>query len=71
MPETKTATFAALDRIRGEFEGEDTSAIAKECVELARRNAARQGFRSRFNAVFGGTRVRFGPREHAEFTATI
>ncbi|XP_020287295.1 transmembrane inner ear expressed protein [Pseudomyrmex gracilis] len=59
----------ALDRIRSEYEG-DTSAIAKECAGLAQRSV-HQGFRSRFNAVFGKTRVRFSPREHAEASAII
>ncbi|EZA54602.1 hypothetical protein DMN91_006732 [Ooceraea biroi] len=58
----------ALDRIRNEFDGDP--AIAKECAEMAQRNAQR-GFRSRFNAVFGGTRVRFSSREQAEFSAMI
>ncbi|XP_011699338.1 PREDICTED: transmembrane inner ear expressed protein [Wasmannia auropunctata] len=53
----------ALDRIRSEYEG-DTSAIAKECAEMAKLSA-RQGFRTRFNAVFDGMRVRFSQREHA------
>ncbi|KAG5312788.1 TMIE protein, partial [Acromyrmex insinuator] len=59
----------ALDRIRNEHE-KDTSAIAKECTEMER--SAHQGFRSRFNAVFGGMRVRFNQREHTELVdATI
>ncbi|KYN05164.1 Transmembrane inner ear expressed protein, partial [Cyphomyrmex costatus] len=57
----------ALDRIRNEYE--DTSAIAKECTEMER--SAQQGFRSRFNAVFGGMRVRFNQREHTELNAMI
>ncbi|XP_012539827.1 transmembrane inner ear expressed protein [Monomorium pharaonis] len=60
----------ALDRIRNEYEG-DTSAIAEECAEMAQQSAARQGFRSRFNAVFGGTRVRFSQRGHAESNVVI
>ncbi|XP_029673120.1 transmembrane inner ear expressed protein [Formica exsecta] len=59
----------ALDRIQNEFEG-DESAIAKECAEMAQRNI-QHGFRSRFNAVFGGARVRFSQREHTELNATI
>ncbi|KAG5339691.1 TMIE protein, partial [Acromyrmex heyeri] len=58
----------ALDRIRNEYE-RNTSAIAKECTEMER--SAQQGFRSRFNAVFGGMRVRFNQREHTELDATI
>lgn len=58
--------IAALDRIRNEYEG-DTSAIAKECAEMAQR----KGFRSRFNAVFGGIRVRFSQREYTESNAMI
>ncbi|KAL0105029.1 hypothetical protein PUN28_016567 [Cardiocondyla obscurior] len=46
--------WKALDRIRNERE-EDTSAIPKECAEVAHR----KGFRTRFNAVLGGMRVRF------------
>ncbi|XP_029169039.1 transmembrane inner ear expressed protein [Nylanderia fulva] len=53
----------ALDRIRNEFEG-DKSAIAQE--EMTQRNI---GFRSRFNAVFGGARVRFS--QHPKLNATI
>ncbi|XP_024883186.1 transmembrane inner ear expressed protein isoform X1 [Temnothorax curvispinosus] len=56
----------ALDRIRNEYE-EDAPAIAKECAEMAQR----KGFRSRFNAVFGGMRVRFNQREHAESNVMI
>lgn len=67
MLETKLALhIAALERIRNEYEG-DTSAIAKECAEMAQQ----KGFRSRFNAVFGGMRVRFNQREHAESNAMI
>ncbi|KAG5334865.1 TMIE protein, partial [Acromyrmex charruanus] len=58
----------ALDRIRNEYE-RNTSAIAKECTKMER--SAQQGFRSRFNAVFGGMRVRFNQREHTELDATI
>lgn len=61
--------ITALDRIQNEFEG-DESAIAKECAEMAQRNI-QHGFRSRFNAVFGGARVRFSQREHTELNATI
>ncbi|XP_011635990.1 uncharacterized protein LOC105426452 [Pogonomyrmex barbatus] len=57
----------ALDRIRSEYEG-DMSAIANECAEMVQRSA-RQGFRSRFNAVFGGTRVRFS--QHTGSNAVI
>lgn len=60
--------FAALDRIRSDFEGHE-SAIAKECAEMTQRNI-QHGFRSRFNAVFGGARVRFNQREH-KLNATI
>ncbi|XP_072763708.1 uncharacterized protein [Anoplolepis gracilipes] len=54
----------ALDRIRNEFKG-DESAIARECAEI------QHGFRSRFNAVFGGARVRFSQRKRTELNATI
>jgi len=60
--------IAALERIRSDFEGHE-SAITKECVEMAQQNI--HGFRSRFNAVFGGARVRFNQREHAKLNATI
>ncbi|XP_012060390.1 PREDICTED: uncharacterized protein LOC105623613 [Atta cephalotes] len=56
----------ALDRIRNEYE-KNTS--AKECTEMER--SAQQSFRSRFNAVFSGMRVRFNQREHTELNATI
>lgn len=55
----------ALDRIRNEFEG-DESAIAKEDAKVTQRSI---GFRSRFNAVFGGARVRFS--QHPKLNATI
>ncbi|GAB1869684.1 Transmembrane inner ear expressed protein [Camponotus japonicus] len=58
----------ALERIRSDFEDHE-SAITKECVEMAQQNI--HGFRSRFNAVFGGARVRFNQREHAKLNATI
>lgn len=61
--------IAALERIRSDFEGHE-SAITKECAEMAQRNI-QHGFRSRFNAVFGGARVRFNQREHAKLNATI
>lgn len=57
--------IAALDRIRNEYEGD--TAIAKECAKMAQR----KGFRSRFNAVFGGIRVRFNHREYAASNAMI
>lgn len=58
----------ALERIRSDFEGHE-SAITKECAEMTQRNI--HGFRSRFNAVFGGARVRFNQPEHAKLNATI
>ncbi|XP_011877836.1 PREDICTED: uncharacterized protein LOC105567518 [Vollenhovia emeryi] len=56
----------ALDRIRNEYKG-DTSALAKECAEMAQR----RGFQSRFNALLGGMRVRISQHEHVESNITI
>ncbi|EFN61770.1 hypothetical protein EAG_06946 [Camponotus floridanus] len=58
----------ALERIRSDFEGHE-SVITKECVEMTQRNT--HGFRSRFNAVFGGARVRFNQPEHTKLNATM
>lgn len=62
--------ITALDRVRNEFEG-DTSAITKEYnINMSQQNA-NQRFRSRFNAVFTGIRIRFNQRDQGELSVMM